>query len=191
MIGSIIWPTAGELCVLTDDRDRGLHGAAALVSHHDDQRDSELQHTVLDAALRHRVDRVARVAHDEEFAEAAAEQELGRHARIRASYQHGERRLPARLLQSTLAALRAADRAIGDELLVALAQQLQGLFGGKAGLLRRGCLRAERCEREPGGAGTSSELEEVAPAQVPALGCGATVMGRMAGHRRSSLVGCW
>ena len=136
----------------------------------DDERDPELQHAELDAALGHGIDRIAGVAHDEQLAETAAEQELGGHARIGAAHEHRERRLAARLLQPALTALRPHDRAVRLEFLVAFAQELQGLVCCKVGLARRGGMGAKPGEREARRARPSGELEKPRVAGQKGLG---------------------
>jgi hypothetical protein len=59
------------------------------MAEHQDQRRSEHCDGVLDRAERARVHRVAGDAHDEQLAQSAAEQVLGRRARIRAANDHG------------------------------------------------------------------------------------------------------
>ncbi|UZO98015.1 Hypothetical protein RMHFA_05673 [Roseomonas mucosa] len=162
---------AGEAGVLPHHVDRGGDGAAALVAEHDHERAAQHADAVLDAAHGRRVHGVAGVAHDEDLAQPAVEQQFRRHAAVGAADQDAERRLAMRQLQPPLAAQQAAMGQAGDEIVVALLHRLQRLVGGEAGLghcLRRhgtpgGCGHGQRRQRaETGEHGPAAGLEVAA-----------------------------
>ena len=73
--------------------DRGLHRAALRVPEHDHQPRAEARRRELDAADLRGGDNVAGDADDEQIAEALVEDNLRRHARVRASEDDRERLL--------------------------------------------------------------------------------------------------
>ncbi len=125
------------------------------MAEHQDQRRAEHRDAVLDRAERARVDRVAGDAYDEQLAQAAAEQMLGRRARIRAADDHGERRLALGQLGD---ARRTAGRHAGaalDERGIAFLEPSQRLVGCELGLgARRGAYR--RCDKARGQRGATA-----------------------------------
>ncbi len=136
---------AGKRRVVLHDVDRGGDGAAGLVPEDHDQGHPEDAHRVLDAAQGRRIHGVAGVAHDEQLAEAPAEEDLRRHTAVGAAHEHAERSLSPGEFEPALTAVGRKGRRLVPEVLVALLHELEGVGG-----LQR-CLRGGR--RGPGGLG--------------------------------------
>jgi hypothetical protein len=150
MIGATMSPIAArEGRVLLDHRDRRLDRAAPLVAQDHDQRHPEMLDRVFDAAERRLIDRVARNPDDEQLAETAAEQQFGRHARIGTTDQHRERGLSAGDLEPAPSVRHAVVRLPGEELLIALFQQLERLVRAQPARLVLGGSQRGRSLRQP------------------------------------------
>jgi hypothetical protein len=107
----------GDECGALDGRaDR----AALVVPEHDDERDAQHGHRVLEAAEHGVGDDLAGVADHEEVAEALVEDDLGREARVAAAEQRGGGALHVREGGAALDVLARVAGLAGDEAGVAL-----------------------------------------------------------------------
>jgi hypothetical protein len=125
---------AGEGGVVGHHIDRRRDRTAGLMAQDDDQGAAEHARPVLDAAKRGSVNGVARVADDEQLAQATSEQQLRRDATVGATNQDAEGRLPPGQLDSAFAPLGGAVGGLHTELVVALLQQPERLIRGEGGL---------------------------------------------------------
>src|SRR3954452_555515 len=142
---------AGEGGILFHNRQGGIHGAAALVAEHKNERYAQLSNGVLDAAKRHGVDRVPGIADDEQLSKAPTEQKLGRHTRVGAGDQDRKRRLALGNLQTAfvvqawvvhLCCCGCLIRGVRHKLSIAVLEPLERLIGRQVGCLAggvRGC----------------------------------------------------
>ena len=103
-----------RLVALAVDRlERGRHGTAAFMPHHDDEAGPEVPHRIRDAPHDVLGDDVAGDPDDEEVAEALVEDELRRDPRVAAGQDRGERMLPRGQMGTPVGRLVGVDRPSG------------------------------------------------------------------------------
>ena len=110
-------------------RQRGLHGAAAFVTEHDEQRRVQVHRGVLQRAHDFSGDHVAGDADDEQLAEPRVEDQLGRHARVAAAEDRRVRLLALGELGENLLLHGREPRLAADETLVARDEARKRLIG--------------------------------------------------------------
>ena len=124
----------GEGRIVVDHGLGRFHRAAGFVPHDDDQRHAQFGNRIFDRSQRDGVDRVARIADDEQFAQAAAEEDFGRYAAVGTGNIGREGRLALRDLQPPLASHRGRGRYVVEEVAIALDQEIERLVGRQSGL---------------------------------------------------------